>query len=179
MCLPRLCSLFLAGLMMAPSLGLAERADKDKPIALSSDKAQFDDVKQIYFLEKNVLLIKGTLIIRGEKAEGKIDPEGYQFATIQALPGQLASLRQKRDNGQDSYIEGHAELIEYDAKTETAILKGRAKMNQLTGTKVSDQVHGDKIHYDGNTEKYTADSKASVKTTLSPRRKELPGNSKP
>lgn len=177
--LPRFYSLLLAGLMMASSPSFAEKSDKDKPIALSSDKAQFDDVKQIYFLEKNVLLIKGTLIIRGEKAEVKIDPEGYQLATIQALPGQLASLRQKRDTGQDSYIEGYAELIEYDAKTETAILKGRARMNQLNGTKVSDQVHGDKIHYDGNTEKYSANSKASVKTTLSPRRKELPGNPKP
>ena len=56
----------------------AEKADKDKPIALSSDKAQFDDVNQIYHLESNVLLVKGTLIIRGEKAHIKIDPEGYQ-----------------------------------------------------------------------------------------------------
>ncbi len=175
----RLCSFIFVGLLILPTLGLAEKADKDKPIALSSDKAQFDDVKQIYYLEKNVLLIKGTLMIRGEKAEVKIDPEGYQFATIQALPGQLASLRQKRDTGLASFVEGHAELIEYDAKTETAVLTGRARMNQLDGTKVSDQVQGDKIHYDGNTEKYTAASKATVKTTLSPRRKELPGNLKP
>ena len=70
----------------------AERADKDKPIALSSDKAQFDDVKQIYYLERNVLLIKGSLIIKGEKAEVKIDPEGYQYVTIFAKSGQLACL---------------------------------------------------------------------------------------
>ncbi len=122
----------------------AEKADKDKPIALSSDKAQFDDVKQIYHLERNVLLIKGSLIIRGEKAEVKIDPEGYQYVTIFAKPGELASLRQKRDTGLNDFIEGFAELIEYD----------------------------------GNTEKYNVVSKASVKSTLSPRRKELTGPSK-
>jgi lipopolysaccharide transport protein LptA len=94
----------------------AERADKDKPIALSSDKALFDDVKQIYYLERNVLLIKGSLIIKGEKAEVKIDPEGYQFVTIFAKPGEQASLRQKRDTGFNDFIEGFAELIEYDGK---------------------------------------------------------------
>ena len=156
----------------------AERADKDKPIALSSDKAQFDDVKQIYYLERNVLLIKGSLIIKGEKAEVKIDPEGYQFVTIFAKPGQLASLRQKRDTGFNDFIEGFAELIDYDGKTDIAILQRQARMNQISGTRVTDQLHGDKIHYDGNTEKYNVVSKASVKSTLSPRRKELTGPSK-
>ena len=156
----------------------AEKADKDKPIALSSDKAQFDDVKQIYYLERNVLLIKGSLIIRGEKAEVKIDPEGYQYVTIFAKPGELASLRQKRDTGLNDFIEGFAEWIEYDGKTEIAILHKLARMNQISGTRVTDQLNGDKIHYDGNTEKYNVVSKVSVKSTLSPRRKELTGPSK-
>ena len=156
----------------------AEKADKDKPIALSSDKAQFDDVKQIYYLERNVLLIKGSLIIRGEKAEVKIDPEGYQYVTIFAKAGELASLRQKRDTGLNDFIEGFAEWIEYDGKTEIAILHKQARMNQISGTRVTDQLNGDKIHYDGNTEKYNVVSKVSVKSTLSPRRKELTGPSK-
>ncbi|MFM1870328.1 MAG: hypothetical protein RLY99_1072 [Pseudomonadota bacterium] len=154
----------------------AEKADKDKPIALSSDKAQFDDVNQIYHLENNVLLIKGTLIIRGEKAHVKIDPEGYQLATIFAKPGGLASLRQRRDTGLDEYIDGQADWIQYDAKSETAILVGKAKMSQLSGTKISDQVNGDRIHYDGQTEKYNAISEKLVKSTLSPRRKESSRN---
>jgi lipopolysaccharide export system protein LptA len=154
----------------------AEKADKDKPIALSSDKAQFDDVNQIYHLENNVLLIKGTLIIRGEKAHVKIDPEGYQLATIFAKPGGLASLRQRRDTGLDEYIDGQADWIQYDAKSETAILVGKAKMSQLSGTKLSDQVNGDRIHYDGQTEKYNAISEKLVKSTLSPRRKESSRN---
>jgi lipopolysaccharide export system protein LptA len=156
----------------------AEKADKDKPIALSSDKAQFDDVKQIYHLERNVLLIKGSLIIRGEKAEVKIDPEGYQYVTIFAKPGELASLRQKRDTGLNDFIEGFAEWIEYDGKTDIAILHKQARMNQISGTRVTDQLNGDKIHYDGNVEKYNVVSKAAVKSTLSPRRKELTGPSK-
>ena len=108
----------------------------------------------------------------------KIDPEGYQFVTIFAKPGELASLRQKRDTGFNDFIEGFAELIEYDGKTDIAILQKQARMNQISGPRVTDQLHGDKIHYDGNTEKYNVVSKASVKSTLSPRRKELTGPSK-
>jgi len=154
----------------------AEKADKDKPIALSSDKAQLSDVNQIYHLENNVLLIKGTLIIRGEKAHVKIDPEGYQLATIFAKPGGIATLRQRRDTGLDEYIEGQADWIQYDAKSETAVLVGKAKMSQLSGTKISDRVNGDRIHYDGQTEKYNALSEKLVKSTLSPRRKESSRN---
>jgi lipopolysaccharide export system protein LptA len=156
----------------------AEKADKDKPISLSSEKASFDDVRQIYHLEKDVLLIKGTLIIRGENADVKIDPEGYQLATIKAKPGSLASLKQKRDTGYDDYVEGFAEWIEYDAKLETATLVGKALMNKLTGTKISDKVSGDRILYDSANEKYQALSSASVKSTLSSRRKDQSGNIK-
>jgi lipopolysaccharide export system protein LptA len=156
----------------------AEKADKDKPISLSSEKASFDDVRQIYHLEVDVLLIKGTLIIRGESADVKIDPEGYQLATIKAKPGSLASLKQKRDTGYDEYVEGFAEWIEYDAKLETATLVGKAHMNKLAGTKISDRINGDRIQYDSSNEKYQALSSASVKSTLSSRRKDQSGNIK-
>ena len=171
-----LSKLLLIALSIAPPITLAERADKDKPIALSSEKASFDDVKQIYILENNVLLIKGTLIIKGEKATVKVDPEGYQFATIFSKPETLASLKQKRDTGIDEYIQGFGEKIEYDAKKETAILIGNAQMSQLAGTKISDAIHADKIHYDGITEKYHAISSEAVKSILSPRRKDNQGN---
>lgn len=154
----------------------AERADKDKPISLSSEKASFDDVRQIYVLENNVLLIKGTLIIKGEKATVKVDPEGYQFATVLSKPGAPANLKQKRDTGVDEYIQGFGDQIEYDAKTETAILTGKAQMNQLIGTRIADDIHGDKIHYDGVSEKYRAISTEAVKSMLSPRRKDNQGN---
>lgn len=156
----------------------AERADRNKPIALSSEKAFFDDVKQIYILEVNVLLIKGTMVIKGEKADVKIDPEGYQVATIFAKPGTLASLRQKRDSGNDEYIEGYGEWIQYDGKTETATLVGKAKMNQLVGINVFDKVSSEKIHYDSVTEKYNAISPTDVKSMLSPRRRDPSGNIK-
>lgn len=170
--------LTLSILLSVASSTYAEKADKDKPISLSSDKASFDDVNQIYILEKNVLLTKGTLIIRGESATIKIDPEGYQFATIIAKPGSLASLKQKRDTDFDEYTEGFAEKIDYDSKLETAILTGKARMNKLSGTKVSDQIHGDQIRYDGSSEKYHATSKNSVRSSLSSRRKEPLGNIK-
>jgi len=83
-------------LSIVSQVTFAERLDKDKPITLSSEKAFFDDVKQLYILENDVLLIKGTLIIKGEKATVKVDPEGYQFATVFSKANSPASLKQKR-----------------------------------------------------------------------------------
>jgi len=94
---------------------LAEKADRDKPISLSSEKAAFDDVKQIYILEKNVLLIKGTIVIKGDYAEVKIDPEGYQFAIVHAKNG-LASLRQKRDTGKICLSKANQRLLNMTQK---------------------------------------------------------------
>jgi len=49
-------------------------------------------------------------------------------------------------------------------------------MNQLIGTRILDDIHADKIHYDGISEKYHALSTEAVKSMLSPRRKDNQGN---
>jgi len=162
--------ILLCALLVASFHALAEKADKEKPISLSSDKASFDDVSQTYLLEENVFLIKGTMVIKGDKANVKIDPEGYQLADVYAKKGEVATLKQKKDTGQDEYIQGFGDWIQYDAKKETATLTGHAKMWQLVKTKVFDEITGDKIHYDSISEKYYATSSTRVKSILSPRK---------
>jgi lipopolysaccharide export system protein LptA len=164
----RMITILFAVMLSLPVL--AERADKEKPIALSSDKASFDDVSQTYLLEENVFLVKGTMIIKGAKANVKVDPEGYQLADVYAKQGEVATLKQKKDSGIEEYIQGFADWIHYDAKRESATLTGNAKMWQLVKTKVFDEIVGDKIYYDAIAETYSATSKINVKSVLSPRR---------
>jgi lipopolysaccharide export system protein LptA len=164
----RILTILFAVMLSLPVL--AERADRGKPIALSSDKASFDDVSQTYLLEENVFLVKGTMIIKGAKANVKVDPEGYQLADVYAKPGEVATLKQKKDSGIEEYVQGFADWIQYDAKKESATLTGNAKMWQLVKTKVFDEIVGDKIYYDAIAETYSATSKNNVKSVLSPRR---------
>ena len=133
---------------------LAERAESNKPTNIEADQMTSDDVKQITTFTGNVILTKGTLLIKAAKAVIVKDPEGYQYVTLYAAPGKLASLRQKQDGGPDLWLEGYGEKIEYDNKSEVAQFFTRARVKRLQGTTVTDDVMGEYISYDGKTEYY-------------------------
>ncbi|MCJ7800640.1 MAG: lipopolysaccharide transport periplasmic protein LptA, partial [Polaromonas sp.] len=105
--------LAVAGVLPA----LAESADRDKPMNAEADALRYDDLKQSSVFTGNVVITKGTTIIRGERVEVNQDPEGYQQAVAIAAPGKLAFYRKKRD-GVDEYIEGEGERIEYDSRAD-------------------------------------------------------------
>ena len=60
----------------------AEKADQDKPIILEADKVSVNDVLQVYELNGEVLLTKGSILITGEKGNIKVDPEGYEYVDV-------------------------------------------------------------------------------------------------
>jgi len=133
----------------------AEQADKDKPLIYSADNLSYDDLKQTTILTGNVELTKGTILMRGDRAEVRQDPAGYTYATATRTNG-LAYIRQKRD-GLDEYFEGTSRRIDYDGKNDVSTLTGQATARRLAGlTKPIDEVHGDVIRYDGKTSFYTA-----------------------
>ena len=133
----------------------AERADQTKPLVLEADNASYDDLKQIYVLTGNVVLTKGTMVLRSHTAEVRTDPEGYQYAVAIAKPGELAYIKQKRDTPNE-YMEGWAERIEYDGKQEVSKLIRRARMARLEGSTVADEIRGALITYDSRNAFYTA-----------------------
>lgn len=154
-----------AALCLAPAAH-AERADRDKPLVLEADNASYDDVKQVYTLTGNVVLTKGTMVLKSDAAELRTDPEGYQYAIATAKPGKLAYIRQKRDNV-DEYIDGWGDRIEYDGKQGISKLIGQARMARLAGGKQIDEIRGAVITYDSNNEYYTASSSGDSGATTS------------
>lgn len=116
----------------------------------------YDNAKQIKTFTGNVVLTRGTLLIKAGKVVLVTTPSGYEETTLYAAPGKLASLRQQRDGGPDLWIEGEAERIEYDERTEVAKLFTRATMRRLDGKKVTDEISGEFITYDSRTEMYSA-----------------------
>jgi lipopolysaccharide export system protein LptA len=139
----------------------AEKADSDKPTNVEADQMVYDDVKQINTFTGNVILTRGTLVMRAHKLIVTQDPAGYQFATLLAPPGGLATFRQKRDAGPNQWIEGQAERIEYDGKPEIVKLFVKAKMRRLEGSKPTDEVEGEFISYDSRAEFFTVNNTSS------------------
>jgi len=157
----------------------AEAADRDKPINVQANSMTYNDLKQVNVLDGNVVLTKGTIIIRADHVEIHQDPQGYQYATATSADGNLAYFRQKRD-GVDEYIEGQAVRIDYDGKRDFTTLTTRAVVRRLQGTShLIDEVHGSVITYDGQKDFYTAqagkdnagpgNSSGRVSAMLSPR----------
>ncbi|MES1983192.1 MAG: lipopolysaccharide transport periplasmic protein LptA [Pseudomonadota bacterium] len=121
----------------------AERADRDKPMRMEADHASLDDIKQTSTFEGNVRLNQGTLNISGDKLVVTQGKDSYARGTATGRP---ASFRQKRENV-DEYVEGYADRVEYDGKTETVDLYGHARLKRA-----QDEVRGEHITYSSKTE---------------------------
>ena len=160
------------------SLGLpawAEKADRDKPMNAEADAMRHDDLKQFTVFTGNVLITKGSILIRGGRVEVSQSPDGYQRAQITAVPGQLAYYRSKRD-GVDETIEGEAELIEYDGRADTVQFSRRAVLRRYVGASLADETTGGLIRYDNLADVFTVDGAprnggpaGRVRALLSPR----------
>ncbi len=135
----------------------AETADRDKPLNYEANRGECDDLKQVCELVGDVVLVKGTMRTTGERVTIRKDRDGYQSGAIQAAPGKLATFRQRRDAnkpGTEEYVEGYAERIEYDEKTETVKLVTRARVRLLENDVQRDELRGDAITYDQRNAKY-------------------------
>ncbi len=126
----------------------AEKADRGKPIHLEADRVTVDDAKQLATFTGNVVLTQGTMFMRGDRMEVRQDKGGFRQGTIW---GKLAYFRQKRD-GYDELIEGWAERIEYDGRSDKVRMYDRAMLKRG-----QDEVRGNFISYDSNTEFFQVD----------------------
>ena len=145
----------------------AEKADRDKPMNAEADALRYDDLRQTSVFTGNVVITKGTTIVRGERVEVAQDPQGYQQATSTAAPGKLAYYRKKRD-GVDEYIEGEGERIEYDSKADLVKFIKRAVVRRYAGSTLLDETTGSAIVYDNNTDVFTVDGGEQNRTAANP-----------
>jgi lipopolysaccharide export system protein LptA len=155
----------------------AEKADRAKPMNVEADALRYDDVQQTSVFTGNVVVTKGTIVIRGAKMTVRQDPEGYQFGVVTAPAGKQAFFRQKRE-GVDEFIEGEAETIEYDGRADRVKFIGRAEMRRLRGSTINDETSGSVITYDNTNDQFTVDGGTAgtpsnpggrVRATLAPR----------
>ena len=172
------CLLFAAATLLAAGPATAEKADRLKPMNVEADALRYDDVRQTSVFTGNVVVTKGTIVIRGAKVEVRQDPEGYQFGVVTAAPGKRAFWRQKRE-GVDEFMEGEGQTIEYDGRADRVKFIGNAEMRRYRGAVQTDEVSGSLITYDNTSDVFTVDggpvggapaaAGGRVRATLAPR----------
>ena len=172
----------LAVLLSFPAF--AEKGDREKPINLEADRVSMDDINKVQVFEGNVVMTQGTIVLRTSKLVVTQDADGFQKGVATGGQNGLAYFRQKRD-GKDEYIEGEAERIVHDARSEKTEFFVRAWVKSG-----QDEVKGAYISYEAPTEKYlvtntnggtksaTGEPQARVRAIIQPKNKAAPAEDK-
>ena len=138
----------------------AERADRLKPLNVEADQSGRVDLQnQVVVFTGNVVVSKGTMVIRASRIEVRQLPNGY--ATAFGAPGKPATFRQKRD-GVDEFIDGEAERLEYDGRADQIKFISNAAVRRLRSAAVADEITGNLVTYDATTEVFSVSGGAAT-----------------
>ncbi|MDD2918946.1 lipopolysaccharide transport periplasmic protein LptA [Rhodoferax sp.] len=162
--IPFQCWFVTCALALSVSVACAENADRDKPMNVEADALRYDDNKQVSTFTGQVVLTKGTILIRGDKLEVRQDSQGYQYGVVTGVPGQRAFFKQKRE-GVDEIIEGEGETIDYDGRLDTVKFTGQAQLRRFQGAKLNDEFNAGIIVYNNLTNVFTLDGAPAAGST--------------
>ena len=156
----------------------AEKADRLKEMNIVSDRGgKLDQQNRFAEVEGNVVITKGSILMHADRVQVRQTAAGYDTAVAFGAAGRPATFRQKRD-GADEFVEGEADRLEYDARTDTVKFVNNAVVRRLRGAAVTDEISGNLITYDGTSQVSSVSGGATptpanpsgrVRVTLTPR----------
>ena len=164
--MPQPAPLVLAALAVLASLAAApahaERADRLKPLNVEADQGgRVDLQQQVVVFTGNVVVSKGTMVIRAARIEVRQSPAGYDTAIAFGAPGRPATFRQKRD-GVDEFIDGQADRLEYDGRADVIKFINNAAVRRLRGATLADEISGNLVSYNATTEVFSVSGGAAA-----------------
>ena len=154
----------------------AEKADRGLPMVVEADKpGSMDMQKQIVVFSGNVVVTQGTMTLRAERVEVRETKDGQRSGVATGNAARRAWYREKRD-ASDEFIEGEGERIEFDTRSDTLRFQGGAVVRRVRGTELVDEITGQVITWNSNTELFTVEGGVSpanpsgrVRAVLGPR----------
>jgi len=136
----------LVGLLLAllgaclPPATFALNTDRDQPIEVEADFAEFDELAGTGIYKGNVVAIQGSIRVTGDVMTVKFTPEREMKEIL--IDGTPATFRQ-RPEGKQEYVEGEGLRVEYFLLENLVYLKRNAKL-----TEEGKVLTGDEIIYD-------------------------------
>ncbi|MFN7723538.1 MAG: lipopolysaccharide transport periplasmic protein LptA [Rubrivivax sp.] len=158
--MPHLPTFLLRSLLAALALAgvgaaVADKADRHKAMVVEAERPGTIDLqRQVTVLNGNVTISQGTMVIRAETVELREGPDGFRSALALGAPGKPASYRQKRE-GLEETVEGSAERIEFDGRSETLRFVGNGAVRRLRAGVVADEITGALIVWDAAAEVFS------------------------
>jgi lipopolysaccharide export system protein LptA len=121
----------------------SEKADKDKPTQVEANKMSSDETRRMTIFEGNVLITKGTMMVRAERIVVRQDAEGFQYTTATGTPVRFRQREDPKDGKEGQWMDGEALRIEIDDRKSTVELHEKARV-----TRGCDEVLGNFIFVD-------------------------------
>lgn len=144
----------LAALVASPTWAL--ESDKKQPTTIDADQMTYSEQKNVNVFKGNVLLTRGSLVVRGDVLTLTQFPDGSQFAVVEGKP---ATFKQQRDSKTPEVllIKGTGTRIEVDSAKSIVTLLGEASLRKTSNDVLTEEITGRKIVYEQNTEFLTVD----------------------
>ncbi|MYN41004.1 lipopolysaccharide transport periplasmic protein LptA [Duganella sp. FT109W] len=159
-------SLLLCSLLLGLSAAHAERADSFQKTVVRARDASGELTRKVTTLTGNIEIQRGTLLIRAEHGVMTEDAQGYQHIVLSTKPGEApVFFRQRRDGGQNVWMEGEALEVVYDEKAELVDLIDHARVRRTTEGALTDEVVGEHIIYNSREEQYQVTQLANRAST--------------
>lgn len=136
----------LSALLATPAL--ADKTDSSKPMDFRSNSANMDEYRKLYNYIGQVRMTQGTRLLTADKVAIKQDAAGFSKSVATGSQSKLAYIKQRENDGK-GWMEGWAERIEYDDRTDKFIFFDQAHLKTST-----DDAKGEVIIYDNVTERY-------------------------
>ncbi|XHS79682.1 LptA/OstA family protein [Burkholderiaceae bacterium UC74_6] len=142
----------LAGLSAFMALpASAEKTDRDKPMYWSADNSGDFVVGTDGELIGNVLLTQGTMRLEADRIKAQLPADGFYRFSASSTSERQVNFRQARDTAGET-VEGLADRVEYDTKTDSVRFVGHAVLRLLRGSLVAQEASGATLVYDKRTE---------------------------
>lgn len=162
---------FLLACLLLPLQAAALNTDKDKPMNIEADRVDIDDEKGISTFRGNVVMTRGSVIIKGDMVEVYRN-KAKELDKVHST-GNLAHFQQRPEGKPDDVIAEGQELF-YDAVKEILIIRRQGKVIQG-----GDIFRGEHIVYDSKRDLVEArgskggnGKKGRVQMTLQPSKKD-------
>lgn len=162
-------TLTLAGIALSAQLALvsstahALASDRNQPMNIEADAMRHDDNRQETVFTGNVVVTKGTIVLKGQKLTVLQKADGSQHGTLQAPEGRRAFFSQQRDTpagAPEETIEGEAKTIEYDSGTDVVRLINQGELRRYRDKTLSDTIEGSLIVHNNTTGQFSVDGQS-------------------
>jgi lipopolysaccharide export system protein LptA len=116
--------------LQAPLSAHAEKADKDKPTEIESNRMMSDEARRMSIFEGSVVLTKGTLVVHADRLVVRQDADGFQHVTATGNPVRFRQRADSKDGKEGAWIEGEAKRMEFDERDDKLELFDNARVSR-------------------------------------------------